>query len=358
MEKYRKIVGIGLILMFGALVANSLVYYALCMTGVIDYSTGYLLWLLVSMLVQAAGACMIAFHPNAQSSVLTKIGAGLFLLYALPVVVSIICIQVTEQDLYSMTGLPSFIPSILNGIAIFLILWGMAKMSMGVKIMGTIFGAFSMLSGIIMALYSSLVDILSDIFGYDDMAPYTIMSWLFTTVDVINVICAVVVVILTIVWMKRKDGPAPMCQRPYMPGNPMQPYGYQPNQPYGYQPNPGMAGQPTQPFGQQPGQPYGQPTQPFGQQPGQPYGEQPTVPFGHQPTPRIGDDPTVPMSERPTVRLDDPQQTMSSEEKLYEEMPWLDPPAYPVEPRECQPSQNQSRRGNSLNRRWNTGDPK
>lgn len=205
---YKKSIGLGLIVLLCVFIINSLV----AAIPVMSDSTFYKIrdwWFLLSQVIQATAVIFLAFNRKSQATILSKIGACLYSALMLIYIFNRLSYNFTGESYLYFPGISEYLNTLVFYTpGLLLLVWGLPKLWLPIKIVSTLMIAISIVEDMIWAKLVPMYQNMSD-FTFEQTEP------LQDTVDLLshtNIIVIIAALILTIVWLNLKTK-APSAQK-------------------------------------------------------------------------------------------------------------------------------------------------
>lgn len=182
-ENSKKPIGWGLIILFSVFIINNLFNAVLHFTWDSSIAVICNRWWLLSQIIQAAIVIFVAFNRKSQALIFSKIGACLYSTVMLIYIINNLSGTFTGEFYLHFAGAEYLYTFLLYTPGLLLLVWGLPKLWLPVKLATTLMVAISSVGMIIPWIYYSLSTILI----------------------IINIIVTIAALILTIVWFNRKQ---------------------------------------------------------------------------------------------------------------------------------------------------------
>lgn len=205
---YKKSIGLGFIILFSVFVINSLVAAIPEMSDTSFYKIRDW-WFLLSQIIQAAAVIFVAFNRKSQASIFSKIGACLYSTLMLIFIFNRLSYNITGESYLYFSGVSEYLNTFLFYTpGLLLLLWGLSKLWLPIKLVTTLMVAISVVEDMIWAKLVPMYRNMSD-FTFEQTEP---LQYTVDLLSHINIIVIIAVLILTIVWFNLKTK-APSAQK-------------------------------------------------------------------------------------------------------------------------------------------------
>ena len=205
---YKKSIGLGLIVLFGIFLINSLVAAIPIMSDSAFYKIRDL-WFLLSQIMQAATVIFLAFNRKSQATIFSKIGAFLYSALMLIYIFNRLSYIFTgESYLYFLDFSEYLNTLVFYTPGLLLLIWGLPQLWLPIKIVSTLMIAISIVEDMIWAKLVPMYLNMSD-FTFEQIGSLQNIVDLLSHINIIVIIAAL---ILTIVWLNLKTK-APSAQK-------------------------------------------------------------------------------------------------------------------------------------------------
>ena len=198
MEKYKQSIGWGFIALFSVFLINAIVSRIPLEPDTMPF-TIRMWWYPLSLILQAAAVILIAFNPNSQASILSKIGAGIYTVLILINLLNRLYSNFTGHNMLYFPGISDFgLSLVLFAPGLLLLIWGLPKYWLPAKIASTLVVVFVLTGDLLWAI---LANMSQDMSNYLFQHMLNVLDILFYAETLANI----ATIVLTIVWMSHRE---------------------------------------------------------------------------------------------------------------------------------------------------------
>lgn len=190
--KYKQTIGWGFIVLFTVFFVNTSI-------GRIPLEPDSALqnirawWSIISQIIQAAAVLFIAFNWQSKSSISCKVGACLYAIYMLMCISNNLAFNISGEFFLYFPGVSEYINSLLFSLGLLLLVWGLPKLWLPIKLVTTLSVVISVIGDFI---WTKLIPMYQYSFEQTES--------LLNTIDILSTINSVVtlsLIVLSIVWI-------------------------------------------------------------------------------------------------------------------------------------------------------------
>lgn len=194
--KYKQTIGWGLIVLFTVFFVNTSI-------GRIPLEPDSALQniracrFILSQIIQASAVIFIAFNRLSKSSVFCKVGACLYAILMLMYLSNNLVFNISGEFFLYLPGVSEYINSLLYSLGLLLLVWGLPKLWLPIKLVTTLSVVISIIEDFIWAKLRPMFQNMSD-YSFEQTES------LQNTIDILSTINSVVtlsLIVLSIVWI-------------------------------------------------------------------------------------------------------------------------------------------------------------
>lgn len=190
--KYKQTIGWGLIVLFTVFFVNtSIGRISLEPDSALQNIRAW--WFIISPIIQASAVLFIAFNRQSKSSISCKVGACLYAIYMLMCISNNLSFNISGEIFLYFPGVSEYINSLLYSLGLLLLVWGLPKLWLPIKLVTTLSVVISVIGDFIWAKL-----ILMYQYSFEQTES------LLNTIDILSTINSVVtlsLIVLSIVWI-------------------------------------------------------------------------------------------------------------------------------------------------------------
>ena len=203
-SNYKKTIGLGMLILFTLFLINVIFGYIPITPNSVWFNVREW-WFPLSQFLQFTVVLFVAYNPNSQSSIISKIGAVLYSLLMLIYISNRICFYINGSYIVYYEGVFEYINAfLLFAPGVLLFVWGLCKLWLPIKIATSISVAVSLIIDVIWAKLVPMYKDMAD-FSYEQSEKIETLQNAVDILSNINAIIIIVLVILTIAWLSMKQ---------------------------------------------------------------------------------------------------------------------------------------------------------
>lgn len=203
-SNYKKTIGPGMLILFTLFLIN-VIFVRIPITHDSVWFNVREWWFPLSLFLQFTVVLFVAYNPNSQSSIISKIGAVLYSLLMLIYISDRICFYINGSNIVYYEGVTIYICLfLLYAPGVLLFVWGLCKLWLPIKIVTSILVAVHLIGNVILTklvlMYKDMADL-----SYEQSEKIEPLQ---NAVDILSNIHAIIIialVILTIAWLSMKQ---------------------------------------------------------------------------------------------------------------------------------------------------------
>lgn len=192
---YKKTIGLGLIVLFTVFFINLSVARIPLMSDSIFYKIRDW-WFLLSQIIQAFAVIFVAFNKQSQAAIVSKIGAILYSVLMIIYISNRLAYNINGSTLLYIPGISEYINSLLLP-GLLLLVWGLNKLWLPIKLVTTLSVVVSTIGDMIWAQLVPMYQNISDYSFEQTDSLQNIVDILNST----NTIITLTLIVLSIIWI-------------------------------------------------------------------------------------------------------------------------------------------------------------